>query len=296
MEALAENHLRAVADFVGRASVPLFARGAPGQLRWVTRGTAAWLRVPQPNGASRLFLLTAAHVVFGADASTVGELWVPVSRPSAELGTDTFLLSNIGVATFTEFDDKHSPDTDHMDSVVIEVRDRVLIERVLAGGWEILDVDNIGPNAASSEIEGIGYLVCGYPAQLNVSAADWVANAPVHLLVSRYDGEVNLTEGYDPNVDLMLERPNRYLETNEPLETLPLQGMSGALVWAIRAGNVPGVWHPRRGVVIAGHQVSATPTGYIRARRGIALARLLQRTAPEIAPQVEARLDGRVVD
>lgn len=295
MEALVDQHLRAIAEFVGRASVPIIARGGPDRTPWVARGTGAWFRVPQGSEIDRVFLLTASHVVFDGDGQLSTSLFVPVNRPGATVGADTVPLRAVGVATFVTAHDESGPDTEHMDAVVLEAR-RDLADRIMASDWAILDVDNIGPHAASGGIDGVAYLLCGYPEQTSASGPDWAANAPVHVLVSRYDGDVTIEHGFDPDVDLLLERPDRAYESSDAMPALSLRGMSGALVWAIRAGNVPGVWNPRLGVVIAGHQVSATPKGYIRVRRGVALAKLLQKAAPEIADEIEARLAGRVVE
>jgi hypothetical protein len=127
---------------------------------------------------------------------------------------------------------------------------------------------------------------------MSVGGKDWFASAPVHFLTGRYEGEVSIEYGLDPDVDLLLERPDRMYGSDEQVRPIPLHGVSGALVWAVRGWNGRGIWTPRLGAVIAGHQVQATPTGYIRVRRGIALARLLQQAAPEIAGQVGARLGG----
>ncbi|NUP95293.1 MAG: hypothetical protein HUU28_03925 [Planctomycetaceae bacterium] len=294
METLDELQHRARVEFVGRASVPILLQTEDSQSPWKSWGSGAWFRVPQASGPDRLFLLTAAHVVLDSAGKLAGNLFVPVSRPGATVGSDTVPLRAVGVATFVTAHDRSGPDTEHMDAVVLEVR-RDLADRILAGDWGVLDSDNIGPHAASEGLDGVPFLLCGYPEQTSASGPGWAANAPVHVLGSRYDGDVTIEHGFDPDIDLLLERPDRDYDSSDAMPPLSLRGVSGALVWAIRAGDVPGIWHPRRGVVIAGHQVSATPTGYIRVRRGVVLARLIQRAAPEIADEIEARLEGRVV-
>jgi hypothetical protein len=296
MEALAENHLRAVADFVGRASVPIIARGGPGQDPWVARGTGAWFRVPQKSEPDRVFLLTAAHVVFGSNGDLSGDLFVPVTRPGVAIGIDTVRLRDFGVATFVKRHNKDVPDTEHMDAVVLEVR-RDLADRILASDWAILDVDNIGPHSASAGSDGAGYMISGYPECMAGPYRGGFASTPITMLLDRYDGEFSfLGGGFDLDLDLLLKRPDRDLASGRTVAPFELNGVSGALIWALRAWNVRGIWNPRRCAVVVGHQIHATDTSYLRARRGVALARLLQRAAPEIADEIEARLQGRIAD
>lgn len=295
MEALAEHHRRAVGDFVGRTSFPIIGRDGLDRRPWATRGTGAWFRVPQSSGQDRLFLLTAAHVVLNSVGKLASDLFIPVSRPDGSAGVETVLLIDAGVATFVKPHDRAVVDLGHMDSVVVEVS-RSIAARVLAGDWEILTASSFGSMAVSAESADHAYMLCGYPDQLSRSGIAWSASTPFPVLVARYNGQVSALEGLDPRVDLILERPDRRLGTDEPLSPLGLGGMSGALVWATLGQASAGIWSPRQAVVIAGHQVSATRSGYMRARRGAALAKLLQKAAPEIADEIEARLEDKVVD
>jgi hypothetical protein len=294
MEALADSHLRAVADYVGRAAVPIIARGGRSPGDWVTRGTGAWIRVPQDNGTTRLFLATAAHVVFADASHLIQDLYVPVTRPAVDLSAETVRLRDIGLATYSDPNGGRSAETERMDTALIEIRNREIVNRVLGSGWAVVDIARFGPHAASAGCEGTVYLIAGYPSVASASGQHWTANALVHLLTTTHNGEVSFVDGFAPDLDLLLERPNRTLDSETPLPPFALQGVSGALVWALRGGVVEGVWNPGRGAVIAGHQVRATPTGYIRARRSAALARLLQQAAPEIASEIDGRLSGRI--
>lgn len=241
-------------------------------------------------------MLTAAHVVFGSNGDLSGDLFVPVTRPGAAIGTDSVRLRDFGVATFVKRHDKGVPDTQHMDAVVLEVR-RDLADRILASDWAILDVDNIGPHSASAGVDGAGYMISGYPACMAGPYRGGFASAPITMLVDRYDGEFSfLGGGFDLELDLLLKRPDRDLASGRTVAPFELKGVSGALIWALRAGSVSGIWNPRRAAVVVGHQIHASETSYLRARRGVALARLLQRAAPEISAEIQARLEGRVVD
>ncbi|WP_133883639.1 hypothetical protein [Panacagrimonas perspica] len=58
----------------------------------------------------------------------------------------------------------------------------------------------------------------------------------------------------------------------EPKATLPLEGISGAMVWAVAE---PIVWDARSVLQLAGIQVAYTESGYLRCKRWDAMARLL---------------------
>lgn len=260
------------------------------------QGTGSWFRVPQQHGTTRLFLLTAGHVLLLDGRRIHPELYVPTTRPSAVSSSETVRLVDVDLKTYAAHGNS-SADTEGMDTALIEILDRRTVEAVLDGGWEILDASCLGPHTASAGVDGVGHMISGHPACMAGPYRGGIGSTPITMLVDRYDGEFSLLHGgFDADLDLLLKRPDRDLASGRTVAPLELKGVSGALVWALRAWNVPGIWNPRRGAVVVGHQISAGDTSYLRARRGVALARLLQRAAPEIAAEIQARLEGRVVD
>lgn len=294
MNTLESQHIAAMGTFMERTSVPILARASSASSEWFVQGTGSWFRVPQRDGTARLFLLTAAHVLLPDSTRMHAELYVPTSPPTGFTSSETVPLPDRGLATYATANSRHA-DTEGMDSAIVEISDRSVVASVLGGGWELLDASNIGPHAASGRVDGVGYMITGYPKRMAGPVRGGFAGTPITLLVDRYDGDVTF-QGRFPDLELLLQLPDRDLASERPIASFELQGVSGALVWALRAWNVPGIWSPRRGAVIVGHQIKATKTGYIHARRGVALARLLQRAAPEIADEIEARLQGRIAD
>jgi hypothetical protein len=294
MNSLEHQHSTAMMEFLQRTSFPIWARNSSATTDWFVQGTGAWFRVPQRDGKTRLFLLTAGHVLLPDGKQIHPELYVPTTRPTVVSSSATVRLVDVDLKTYAARGDR-TADTERMDTAIVEVLDRRIVDDVLEGGWEVLDASNFGPHAASAGVDGVGYMISGYPQMMAGPMHGGVVGAPITMLLDRYDGEFSFSDGgFDPDLDLLLNRPDRDLASGRTVAPFELNGVSGALTWALRSWNVQGIWDPRRGAVVVGHQIQATKTGYVRARRGVALARLLQRAAPEIATEIEARLEGRI--
>lgn len=237
----------AIGRYLSSRVVPLTYEGE-GQA--AVRGTGTFFRY-----RSKVYLVTAAHVVDGIDAALLG---VP-DRPNG----------NVAIWNLNDVTVYHPRDTDRFDVAVIELLNPNFHARV-ASSWHVLDETEVVEPTEDDE----NFVLAGYPAEaVEFRGGGLVPKPMLQLFTKRYDGE---TDEPVPDYDLLLRFPRSAKAIYGDERSTPhLGGVSGTVVYA-RREPPPGLWSPDQVLRPVGIQVSMKRGEYIRVKRWMLLWQLLE--------------------
>lgn len=242
-----ESEHRAIERFLTARTVPLCYQSND---RAFVQGTGTFYR-----NDDDLFLITAAHVLQGIDASLLG---VP-DRP----------VGNVSVWNLNDVIIHHPKNIEDFDVAVIELQNPNFKARV-ASEWQCITESEV----ASPIDESKEFLIAGYPAETVEDRNGTLTPAPMlQLFTKKFEGNI---EEPVREYDLLL----RYDHVAKGIfgkerKTPALQGVSGAVVY-VATPSTSAVWSPETAFRPVGMQVAMKHDEYIRVKRWSLISRLVQ--------------------
>lgn len=140
------------------------------------------------------------------------------------------------------------------DIAVFRFFDSTVIERLQAGGRIFLSSENVAASPSKD------LLIVGWPAVAVTYSGGKVDAQSLILQLARI-------EGGDRPTDVYLEWPAARSE--------PLQGISGAPIWAISQVEADGIWHPSREVTLVGVEHTVRKGSWVRGTAWSVVMRLI---------------------
>ena len=238
---------RAIERFLTARTVPLCYQSGG---RAFVQGTGAFYR-----SEDDLFLVTAAHVLQGIDASLLG---VP-DRP----------FGSVSVWNLNDVTIHHPKNIEDFDVAIVELNNPNFKARV-ASQWQCVTESEV----ASPMEESGEFLIAGYPTETVDDRNGTLTPEPMlQLFTKKFEGVVDSPV---PEYDLLL----KYNRTAKGIfgserKTPALKGVSGAVVYAA-APSTPTVWSPESVFRPVGIQVSMKHDEYVRVKRWPLINRLVQ--------------------
>jgi hypothetical protein len=214
----------------------------------------------------RSFIVSAAHSFEPFDPERVGVL----ARTGP--GSRAFLTLN-GCRRY------YWPDP-ILDVTVIEVRPGALLD-ALRSTYSFRGTSAVAP---ASKLFA-QYVMVGYARAAAIMGSGTITPRVVKITSTSYEGR--LPDDFDANRELLLNfSEHGWTDTGTKVETLPLQGLSGAAVWGIvPSTEIPGLWSPQRAMRVAGVQVACHPSYYIRCQRWWLVARMFEQIDKSIGAE-----------
>jgi Trypsin len=242
-----ESEHRAIERFLTARTVPLCYQSGG---RAFVQGTGTFYR-----NEDELFLVTAAHVLQGIDASLLG---VP-DRPHG----------SVSVWNLNDVTIHHPKNIEDFDIAVIELNNPNFKARV-ASEWQCVTESE----AALPIDESRDFLISGYPTETVKDQDGTLTPAPMlQLFTKKYVGNIDPPV---PEYDLLLKYSRSATDIfGAQRKTPALQGVSGAVVYAASQSTTT-VWSPETVFRPVGIQVSMKHDEYVRVKRWSLVSRLLQ--------------------
>jgi len=245
-----EHKVVSVGEFLQSCTIPLIFED---EERSFLHGTACLFK-----GADYSYLITAKHVVKSCDFDCIGVPENPTYGHSWPLGAYT--------ASF--------PSDDDLDVAAIRLEAPEFPSRVGAN-WRSLGPDNLLADGIPVE----RFIIAGYPTATAETVGVKLHPKPLQLYTTRYRGPVN--DGLGP-FDFVLNYAREGRDVvGRDVPTPPVEGVSGAAVWAVLPEPSGAIWTPETQLKLAGVQVSYVHSKYVRAKSWNVLRKVFQKIDPD---------------